>query len=388
MSRPPLRLGFAPSATQSEVLVTVDIGAHRLGTIFFRSPTGDRLTATPDALCCLGLYPASECGVDLMIDGAVDARLLAQSAQITATYADWWPGCRPVTVTAQSALPPPRPPRGAAAFFSGGIDSSFTLAEARPRLAALITLIGADVPLSQPEEGRKLAASAAEVARGMGLSAIVIETNTREVLGRLVGWMEYHGAVLAAIGHLLSDRIGHVLIASSGDAAAWHTPWGSHPGLDPLYGTPDMTVEHHGLIKRLDKLAAIVGSEVLMAHLRVCNHGRTNCGQCNKCSFAMLGIDLLGAADAAPTFPPYRPGAGHIHARDPAFFGELLYLRQAVLSAGRGDLLPDLDRGIAEYRRRARRHRLVHLATPRLPLFRVLKHRYRYARFARLGRLA
>ncbi|SNX70995.1 hypothetical protein SAMN05878503_107110 [Cereibacter ovatus] len=375
----PLRLAFAPQTDPAEIRVRIAAGPHQLGTARFTCRTGQRLTPTADALLCLGLYPASETGTALEIDGAVDAGLLSRAATITGMFRDWWPGCRSVPVSAQRAAPRTAPPAdGTAAFYSGGIDSSFTLADALPRLTAIVTLLGVDVPLSDQEGCARMEAMCRDVAARLGIEAVVIETDIRQKFHRHASWIEFHGSALAAIGHLLSGRIGRILIAASGDEKAWGAPWGSHPGLDPLFGSAALTIEHHGLVARVDKIARIAPNDALMHHLRVCNVARHNCGVCDKCTFAMRALAILGASGRAPTFPPAVPGQGRFKITDDAFLSEMEKLRaRAEEASDATTFLPEIDRAIAVYRRKRLWRRGFGLES--LPArLRVAKHRWRW----------
>lgn len=376
----PLRLEFTQSdQARARLCIDIHAGNRKMGTIWFRSRNGT-LRPDPNALLCLGLYPAAECGADLAISGAVDADLLARAPQITGMFNTWW-GCRQIAIDAV-----PAPPhavdggRGTAAFFSGGIDSSFTLADAGARLSALITLVGIDVPLGDARRVARLARLCEDTANHYGLEPVVIETNLNEVLHPYASWIHLHGGAMAAIGHMLAHRFERVLIASSGNETAWAVPWGSHPGLDPLFGSADVQIEHHGLVSRYDKIARLDAHDLLLRNLRVCNKAGHNCGICDKCTFAMRALAILGISDRAPGFPPNDLTKGGYHIVDDAFLSEMLRLRAAALAADHPEMIPEIDQAIARYRRRTRRW-LPGLAWLHNRM-RIVKHRLRYNRIA------
>lgn len=378
----PLVLSFAPQTDPREIIVRAASGQRELFRTRFFCRTGQTLRPATEALFCLGLYPASEVGAALHLEGDIDNDLMLHSDLITDLFRSWWPSCKQVKVLAQPTHCEPAPDVGGTGlFFSGGVDSCFSLVEAQHRLTALITLIGVDVPLSDPAAVARLEAMTTSVAKAKGMTPIIIETDASTRFHPFASWIQHHGSVLAAIGYLLSDHINHVLIASSGDESTWHVPWGSHPALDPMFGSARLTIEHHGLVARYDKIARIVADDILMQNLRVCNRARQNCGFCDKCTFAMRSLDILGAEARATTFPPFEPRRGKLKIVDDAFLSELVRLREAAFSADRNDLLPEIDQTIATYRRHAG---WPGLRAGRLRWWqRVMRHRWRWYKASR-----
>ncbi len=374
----PLMLAFSPQRAANELEVKVSAGKRELFKAYFCCRTGQALRPSGDALFCLGLYPAAEIGAPLRVEGEVDVGLRSRAKAITDLFHSWWPSCRTVDVAASPAATAPLPgARGTALFFSGGVDSCFSLLDVRPRLSALITLLGVDVPLSDQPATARLESMCRDVAAAKGLDPIVVETDVSRAFHPFAGWIEHHGSALAAIGHMLSDHFERVLIASSGNEATWNAPWGSHPALDPLLGSGRLAVEHHGLVSRFDKIARIAGDTALMRALRVCNRSHHNCGECDKCTFAMRSLEILGF-DEANTFPPFHPRRGRMKIVDDAFLTELERLRVAALEAGRADLTPEIDRTIADYRRSCGLRKLGYKRWRSWS--RVMRHRIRWQR--------
>lgn len=378
---PAIHLAFDDGGTPREIRVRMAAGGRHVGTIFFRTETTP-LTPTADALLCLGLIPALEVFAPLRIDGSVDPSLLANADAIQDLLCSWYPFYRRIPVSAAAAERTHPDGRGTALFYSGGIDSSHSLAAERGRLDALITIVDADAPGQRSPGAKRLIAGLGRAASAYGLEPIVVETNVRAVMQPFLGWIEFHGSAMAAIRHLLGNRFETVLIASSGDETAWFTPWGSHPALDPLFGTEGARIEHHGLVKRLDKIGTIVTQPALMAQLHICNRDpQTNCGRCTKCRFAIACLSVLGAMDRAPSFPrDLEHAPNRFHIQDDAIRSEYAYLRAAAAATGRNaGLVADIDRALAAHDASKRR---------RIPLLpddlgrRVTraKHRARYWR--------
>jgi len=252
------------------------------------------------------LLPAMRTGRDLVIDGVVSARLLAAVATVQDVFVTWDRALRPrdpwyrrIPVSAAATTDDPGPTgRGTAAFFTGGVDSFFTAVRHRSDLDALVYVHGFDVAADSPirsEVTRRLA----DAADGLGLPLVTVETDLRrlsEATG--VPWLDHHGAALAAVAHLLSDRFDRMLVPAT------HTyrhleGLGSHPLIDPLWSTERLRIEHDGAdATRVDKLRTLADEPAARAHLRVCwenRDGAYNCGRCEKCVRTGVAVRLAGA---------------------------------------------------------------------------------------------
>jgi hypothetical protein len=376
-----IALRFLQQDAPNRVDVVAEAGTRTVLRAHFHCRTGQALLPTADALFCLGIYPACEVGAPLHINGDVDPVLLGRTDVISRLYKSWWPACRIVPVTAAKALPRAVPDgRVAALFFSSGVDSSYSLLEALPRLSAIITLLGVDVPLSDKTATARLEASCHEAARSKGLEPIVIETNVSQAFHPFAGWIEHHGSALSAIGHMLSDRVDHLSIATSGNYLASYLPWGSHPALDPLFSSSRLTIEQHGHVPRFDKIGRIAGDKALLNQLRICNRSSANCGVCGKCTFAMRCLEVLGI-DSVPTFPAFSPRRGQLNVYDDVVRGEMERLRDAALQAGRGEIAEEAGRSIVAYSRIAGSR--GHTDGRFKSWSRVMRHRWRWRRASR-----
>jgi hypothetical protein len=380
---PPLELSFEEQSgiPDPSLLVVAIKGGGLSRSVIFKS-SGPGLRKSGDVLLCLGLIPAMELGCDLVIGMPVDTSLLENAEKIRAMLCDWYPGYRPVNIHAERTTTQYPPSRGSGVFFSAGVDSSFSLVDARSRLDGLVTLIGADVALSDSCEADHLKSVARNVGAAYGLEAIIIETDVRTVFDRMIGWVEYHGAVLGAVRHMLADRFENQLIASSADESSWTRRWGSHPALDPLFGTDGARMEHHGLVHRLAKIQRILSEPMLMNNLRVCDYQHDNCGVCEDCTFMVQALDTLGGLDRAPTFPTGALAGGRIRVTGEGSKSDLLQLEAAAFATGRSRrLVDDIDRAMRSYETKKKINAVLQL--PELKRrFKRLKRRYRYWRAA------
>ena len=311
--------------------------------------TGATLAANGDALFCLGLVPAMELAVDLRIEAEVDQELLDHAREIQALLCRWYPGYRPIDVQAPSIGRTYPEARGTGLFFSGGVDSSYSLATERERISKLVTLIGADVDPADTPRVERLETIARDVGSRFGIEPIVVTTDIRSVSDRLIGWVEYHGAVLAAVRHLLAHEFENQLIASSADESSWTRRWGSHPALDHLWGTGGARIEHHGLVHRLAKIERISCEPVLMEHLRVCNQAFEHCGVCDGCQFMLAALDVLDMRDQAPTYRHLTSRKRSLEVTGEGSLSDMRNLRTAAAKGGHEDIVAAIDRAIARY---------------------------------------
>ncbi len=197
------------------------------------------------------------------------------------------------------------PVRGSACFFTGGIDSFYTLLKRRDELTALIFVHGFDVSLTNAALLDTISAAMRQVASAFGKPLIEVKTNLREFSDRYVSWEYYHGAALASVALLLSSRFSRVYVASTRSYAGL-VPMGSHPLLDPLWSTEHTTIVHDGCeAARVEKVAAVARCDLVLRTLRVCWEnpaGAYNCGRCEKCLRTMVDLRIAGVLDRCTTF--------------------------------------------------------------------------------------
>ncbi len=262
-------------------------------------------TGGSDAMVPLGLLAAMSAGCPLVVPGHVSPRLLANAGRAQDIMAAFENGLRPTTVVAEPGLTAGAPDRGVGAFFSCGVDSFFTALKHQDEISHLIFVRGFDV--FDIESGRGVAArdSARRAAAGMGKELIEIDSNFRDLTQRFVSWNLAHGPVLGAIALLLQSNLRRVYVPASDHYRDLYDR-GSHPLLDPLWGTESLEIVHDGCeATRPQKVGRIAGSDVALPNLRVCNRQQAvyNCGRCEKCLRTMIALRLIGALERCPTLP-------------------------------------------------------------------------------------
>lgn len=262
------------------------------------------LCASPEAaICLLAPWCALE-GRALQLSAPVpDSAFLDNVRAATTLMGSWW-GHDPIRFllppgTGGRVVPARRSPASTALFFSGGIDSFYSLVRI-PDLGVLVFIIGFDVRLHKRATWEAMLSSYRELAAEQGLQFIAIATNLRDhpVLGKM-RWGRYHGMLLAAATHLLRERASRWIISSSFQQDNL-MPWGSHPDLDGLWSGGGVEIIHYGAEMWLDeKLRALAGFPMVHRRLRVCYadpQADGNCGRCEKCVRTRLiyWLDLPG----------------------------------------------------------------------------------------------
>jgi hypothetical protein len=222
----------------------------------------------------------------------------------------WRLGLRPVAMEASARVPERLGGgRGVACFFSGGVDSTFTVRERHKDLTALVFVHGFDVALEDVHLRRAVSTSLRAAADALGLPLVEVETDLRQTVDPLLPWSVYHGAALATVAHLLAPLADTFLVPAS-DTYATLSAYGSHPLLDPLWSSEAVSIVHHGCAaSRSDKVRSFGeddGGPDPLSWLRVCWRnpgGAYNCGRCHKCVNTMVALRMAGLLERAPTFP-------------------------------------------------------------------------------------
>lgn len=236
-------------------------------------------------------------------------KLIEAAQQILTTWKGWYSGLHDdITIECESVGEAQQPGTETALFFSGGVDSWFSLLHEDERGAtvdSLVTVFGWDIPLSKPDSIANMIRSHKAIASELGKNFLAVKTNLRETRFGEGRWGPLmHGAALAAIAHVFAGRLNRMLIAAT-HSPALKRPWGSHPDVDPLFSSATLDLVHHGFdFDRIQKIRTIVEHQVALDHLHVCwkNWDETNCSTCEKCLRTMLALELFDVLDRARTF--------------------------------------------------------------------------------------
>jgi hypothetical protein len=236
-----------------------------------------------DAFAAAMLLPSMRVGEALEIEPPISPQLYFNLPRIRDVFCTWWPEFRRIEIrtTARSVGYDTATPR-AGTFFSGGVDSFYTLLKHRScagllpaPLTHLIFMRGIENRLHRAHGVDASEARAREIAAAIGVDVIVDESNVRTVLQRdpaFLGWETcYLGSALAAVALPLSSGLDYVCIPA-GDSYNNLIAWGTTALVDEMYSTERLRLIHDGAeLTRSGKLAKILewNPELVLTHLRV-----------------------------------------------------------------------------------------------------------------------
>lgn len=277
--------------------------------IWFEVPIGlgDQLSNSGNPWLVAMLPYGMETGETIVCDIPSDAALVENLNGVIATWCQWYPHLIAPKIEAPLSAFELRHGTGdrTAGFFSGGVDSWFTVLRHLPELLPgaignldeLITVHGFDIPIESVASFEQLRETLANAAKKVGKEMVVVKTNLRRpgsLWASAWGWLT-NGAGLATVALLLEGKFGQVIIGSSypyGNLG----PWGSHPMVDPLFSTKHLSIKHDGAsFDRVEKTRLVASFEYALTSLHVCWKGQaqTNCGVCSKCVRTLATLELL-----------------------------------------------------------------------------------------------
>ena len=305
-------------------------GARLLGTIERQNPRSAEevyiefaggnfanIKPQPDAFAAALLIPAMRANEPLEIELPISPRVHLQLPRIRDLFHTWYPDqFAQIDIRTTPSPAEPMGKRSAATFFSGGVDSLYTLLKYCSGGAALpvplshvIFMRGVETKLAKSSGVSASEALVRQTAEEVGVKVITGETNFRTVLqGTNFEWeRHYMGSALAAIGLALSPLFEIVCIPS-GFSYNHLVPHGSSPLLDEMYSSNEVTILHDGAeVDRAEKVGRIVvwNQDLVLRQLRVCltnRGGATNCGRCRKCVRTLIPLAALNLIEQPKLF--------------------------------------------------------------------------------------
>jgi hypothetical protein len=354
--------------------------------------------AAADAMAAAMLIPAMRLAEPLEIVPPLSPLLAASLPRIRDVFHTWYPALARIDIRCTAdATPPTSRPGRAATFFSGGVDSFYTLLKHRHGAGSLgvplthvVFLEGVEQNLDDTKGADESRAWVRRVAAEAQVECVTGATNLRSALQRSLGgihWEKhYHGSALAGLGLALSGLASYVCIPSafSYNHMVAH---GSTPLADEMFSTERVRILHDGAeLPRARKVERIVAwnRDLVLANLRVCirNHGGAyNCGRCYKCVRTAIPLYVLGAWDDARTFPDKSRAHWERVMRGDHLVLVEENLELARACGGHADIVAMLERVVRRKRRREAASEYVHHSVLRrlLPAVRRLR-RWRSAR--------
>lgn len=283
------------------------------GEIYFEFPDTYHhfLRRSGDPFAIAMLLPSMAAGEPLQFDVPVSQSLLFNLTGVRDIFHVWYPRFRRVPIEGGADADPvdDNYPRSGATFFSGGVDSFYTLLKRLHHeplpvpLKHTIFMHGVEQSLESSRAAANSQEKAERIAAQLGVDCIVGTTNLRTLFP--LHWENYYfGSVLSAVASSLADGLSHVCIPS-GFSYAHVVPHGSSPLVDDRFSTPSIRIVHDGSeASRASKTAHIVewNPQLVLENLRVCirnDGGDFNCGQCRKCVRTAVALEALGVRASA-----------------------------------------------------------------------------------------
>ena len=277
--------------------------------IWYEASSGP-LSDGMNALLTAALIPAMKQGGSLHLPGPVSPQLLEEIPTIQDILHLWYPALQQISLEAAPLSPQTSqanpPPAGVGLFFSGGVDSFYSLLKRNEEITSLIFVHGFDIRLDDDSLYAQTAQTIQRIAAQFKKSLVLVRTNLRSFSDLYTDWgQHYHGAALASVAHVLAPQFKKIYIASTNPYQVL-VPWGSHPLLDPRWSTETLQIVLDGCeASRIQKTLRIASHPVVQKSLRACwenRNGASNCGLCEKCLRTMANLRAAGTLDRFQTF--------------------------------------------------------------------------------------
>ena len=276
--------------------------------VWWRYPAGyaDHISRTSNAFLAALLLPAMRLGEDLHVEGRICRSLMEHLSSYMEIVSRWWPQAfRPIRITAEECTETPEGGALTGTFFSGGVDSFYTLLKQNEAISHLIFIHGFDILLSQDALYAAALKGIENTAKALDKKVIAVSTNLID-LKYIVNWNHYNGPALISAALGLGGAFRKVFVPASFYEKDLF-PWGSHPLTDPLWSTDSLDIVHDGCeANRIEKIRRqIAGSRTALDNLRVCtvrHPTKTNCCVCEKCVRTMLNLKIAGVLDRCGAF--------------------------------------------------------------------------------------
>ena len=272
---------------------------------------GDYGSYSPETELALSLLPAMQLNVPIDMKGKLVDRLFLNSITDIQSIYHHWDKTNIITPLIHTGIKDENIVAGTnkpriAAFFSGGVDSFYTLLKHQSEITAIIFVHGLDIPLENTQLRKQTIQAIKKVADAFNIRLLEVETDLKPQIEPFGEWGKFtHGIALASVALSLQEDIDWVLIPGSHEYANLF-PLGTHPMLDHLWSTQKLRFVHDAAeATRLDKVLLVADSKIALQHLRVCwknPGGSYNCGKCEKCLRTMISLYAAGKLDQCPTF--------------------------------------------------------------------------------------
>lgn len=256
----------------------------------------------------LALPAAMRLNFPVHVEGTISRQYLKNMTALMAYYAEHFKDFHTVPISSSAVIDyEVSPKNNAGSFFSGGVDSFYTLFKHLNEIDSLIVLYGFDIKLKDAVKIEKTKQATRSLAQVLDKELIEITGNFTHIITDYCHWVsEGHGFALAAAARALAGSLDKVYISSTFPASN-QIPWGSSIMTDQLHADAAISIIHDADENdRIDKLIFIADYPIALKNLRVCGDipydGNYNCSQCEKCVRTMLQLWSINKLEQATSF--------------------------------------------------------------------------------------
>ncbi|MCF8261478.1 MAG: hypothetical protein K9J12_11945 [Melioribacteraceae bacterium] len=283
----------------------IDSAVHPL---YFQS-NNVPLKVSNEAFIAIAIIPAMSTRSNILLDGEIDSRFSKALPTIQTIFQQWYPHqqfqkfelSNPIIESRDIETKRNR----VGSCFSAGVDSFYTFLKNKEEIDDLVFLNGFERSLDDQVVSEQTSKIIHKIGANFDKNVIEMKSNVRRFLSKFVYSGIHHGAMLAAVGHLLSGSLSKLLIPSS-VTYQYLGAWGSHPILDPLWSSNSLEIANDGTdAGRIQKLKFVSESDYALNNMRVCSQNKgtwLNCGECEKCIRTMTGLLGINKLDKCTTF--------------------------------------------------------------------------------------
>lgn len=271
--------------------------------VWFECKSGHSLYDNPEVFVIAALLPAMFKSEDITLEPKhhISSQLISNLNHVQEILSLWYPQLEKVQIHTEINEHKATNQPGIGSFFSGGADGSYTFLAHKKEITHLVFVEGVDIQLDNSELLNQVVETNSKYAKSKGKEFVRIRSNIRKYITDFgLSWVIGNGAGLSCIAHALA--FNKMYFAGSHSALGLF-PWGSHPMIDPWFGSELVEIIHDGVaVKRTEKIKKISEDPETLNILRVCwQDSGYNCGKCEKCLRTMLTLRLLGVK--TNTFP-------------------------------------------------------------------------------------
>lgn len=339
---------------------------------------GEDLTCNADAFLLARAIPAMHYGEEkVSVDAEVCPELKNGLITAMSFISHWFLKDRrlpAIETKLKSVLPGRQRPERAGFFFSGGVDSFATLRANRlnypPEHPLYLKdgIIAYGLEMTSTEAFGHVLATVSKAAAAVGVTLIPVYTNIylpfweEDKHKHFSFWEdEFIGAALSSLAHAFANRLSDVSISATFSLSI-PVPFGTHPLLDPNFGSTDLRIRHEEFLHtRLSKARLLADWPPALHYMRVCNNFRSykdgvvNCCHCEKCVRTMLELMVSGSLGKADAFDKKEITEELLmkHVKIKGRYTELSYkeLMAPLSGIGRHDLVGVIKKKLTDYKK-------------------------------------